>query len=224
MFRAALFTLLLLAAGATAGAADAEAPAWYDVEVLVFKNNTPPAPDGELWPVDPGVPDLGRAVELVPPPQSNPLPGPAQPFQQLADANFSLNTAAARLSASRDYRPLLHLAWRQPVSAQADAPAVQLHGEGEDAGAAGMEPMGIAPARELDGTVRVSRNRFLHIDVDMIYRDPAVRDGAAQYRLQQSRRVNSGEVHYFDHPAFGVLVKLTPFDPQGQKDGRAPPR
>ncbi|MBK8163168.1 MAG: peptidoglycan binding protein CsiV [Gammaproteobacteria bacterium] len=224
MIRAALFTLLLLAAGATAGAADTEAPPWYDVEVLVFKNNTPPAPEGERWPIDPGAPDFGSAVELVPLPQSNPLPGPAQPFQQLGAANFSLKPAAARLSASRDYHKLLHIAWRQPASAQADAPAVRLHSEGEDTGTEGMEPMVISQARELDGTVRISRNRFLHIDVDMIYRDTAARDGAAQFRLQQSRRVNSGEVHYFDHPAFGLLVKLTPYDPQKQKDASTTPR
>lgn len=209
MMRLFLLAILSLTAGA-AFAADAETPSWYDVEVLVFKNNTPSGLDSEVWPVDPGQPDLTHVTELVPPAQTSPLPGGAQPFQQLDDTALTLRSAASRLAAAPGYRPLLHLAWRQPVTAQADAPAVHV------ASATGAEA---APA--LDGLVRVSRNRFLHIDLDLLYRP----DGTATaYRLQQSRRINSGEVHYFDHPAFGLLVKLTPYDPAGQKDGRAKPR
>lgn len=32
-------------------------------------------------------------------------------------------------------------------------------------------------------------------------------------RLEQSRRVRSGELHYIDHPELGVLVKVTPVEP-----------
>lgn len=32
--------------------------------------------------------------------------------------------------------------------------------------------------------------------------------------LQQSRRMRSGELHYIDHPKMGVLVKLTPYEPE----------
>ncbi|MEM7219119.1 MAG: CsiV family protein [Pseudomonadota bacterium] len=32
----------------------------------------------------------------------------------------------------------------------------------------------------------------------------------AYYRMNQSRRVRSGELHYIDHPAFGILVQVTP--------------
>lgn len=32
------------------------------------------------------------------------------------------------------------------------------------------------------------------------------------FRLDQSRRMRSGEVHYFDHPAFSVIARITPRD------------
>jgi hypothetical protein len=230
MIRPILTAVLLLAAAAAMGAADTDAPAWYDVEVLVFKNNSPAnsSAGDELWPADPGHPDLEHAVELVPVAQAAPLPGAPQPFQQLDATGFTLKTAESKLAASPNYRPLLHLAWRQPASAQADAP-VHLHTDGAGA----KDASGADNARTLDGSIRISRNRFLHVDVDLLYRDTGSRtasggagggDGPVVFRLQQSRRINSSEVHYFDHPAFGLLVKVTPYDASGQKGGRGKAR
>ncbi len=42
--------------------------------------------------------------------------------------------------------------------------------------------------------------------------------GFRQYRvetvipLQQSRRMRSGDLHYIDHPRYGILIQLTPYD------------
>jgi hypothetical protein len=44
--------------------------------------------------------------------------------------------------------------------------------------------------------------------------------------MRASRRVAAGEVQYFDHPYFGLLVLVTPYEPQpannGQNGGVAP--
>lgn len=40
--------------------------------------------------------------------------------------------------------------------------------------------------------------------------------------MQQTRRMRSGEVHYLDHPLFGVLVKITPLP--GEQGGAKPGR
>jgi len=43
--------------------------------------------------------------------------------------------------------------------------------------------------------------------------------GLRQYRvdtvipLQQSRRMRSGDLHYIDHPRYGILMQLTPYNP-----------
>ena len=44
---------------------------------------------------------------------------------------------------------------------------------------------------------------------------------APRYRLVATRNVRSGELHYFDHPAFGVLVRVTPV-PTQDAQGRRP--
>ncbi|WP_020408773.1 CsiV family protein [Hahella ganghwensis] len=40
------------------------------------------------------------------------------------------------------------------------------------------------------------------------------------YTIHQARRMRSGEVHYFDHPMFGLLIKIVPaqITPTGQDD------
>ena len=72
------------------------------------------------------------------------------------------------------------------------------------------------------GTVRVYLSRFLHVNLDLTLQDGApgalpTSDTelnelslAPRYRLVTQRQVRSGELHYFDHPAFGVLVRITP--------------
>jgi hypothetical protein len=32
--------------------------------------------------------------------------------------------------------------------------------------------------------------------------------------MKSSRRIDAGEVQYFDHPYFGVLVLVTPYQPK----------
>ena len=36
---------------------------------------------------------------------------------------------------------------------------------------------------------------------------------APRYTLHADRQTRSGELHYFDHPAFGLLVLVTPLPP-----------
>jgi len=77
------------------------------------------------------------------------------------------------------------------------------------------------PPEAVDGTVRVTLSRYLHVAVDLVYRgalperltDPVTgtevtRERRQTFRLSERRRVRVGEVHYFDHPAFGVLVQV----------------
>jgi hypothetical protein len=83
------------------------------------------------------------------------------------------------------------------------------------------------------GTVRVHLSRFLHITLDVTYQGtsaatppPSAGDGleeiplAPQYRMRATRSARSNELHYFDHPAFGVLVRVTPVPAADGSAGR----
>lgn len=74
---------------------------------------------------------------------------------------------------------------------------------------------------QLYGTLTLFRGRYLHIDADLRYRlrryqaSWTERERAVAppvYVLDQRRRMRSDELHYLDHPAIGVLVKVTPVE------------
>jgi len=207
MRRPALLLLLLAWPALTAAE-----PRWFDLELLVFARSGPPSGD-EVWPEDPGLPDTAAAAPSA-----------------RGSAPLRLTAAADRLRRQPGYSVLLHTAWRQPTAGRARAAWVQLTGSG-------------AAAATLDGIARLSVSRYLHLDLDLVLiRDlalparvpetgtvaipltgpgsgaPSSPDGALTYvrqpfRLVDSRRMRSDEVHYIDHPAFGVLALVTAYQP-----------
>ncbi len=82
-----------------------------------------------------------------------------------------------------------------------------------------------APSWLLNGVIGLTQSRYLHMDVDLVYQVNTPVDQSQQesiigdtvmtqtYRLQQSRRIRSDKLFYFDHPRFGVLARITPFTP-----------
>ncbi|GBE11072.1 hypothetical protein BMS3Abin12_01649 [bacterium BMS3Abin12] len=196
---------------------------WYRVELIVFARLAPDAGAHETWPAQPGQPDLKDAVELTPPPGSA-ASGPGEtvvvtplgpvPYRELPSDQYQLDGAAKLLDASPRYRVLLHLAWQQPALDPRSAHPVHIQ----------------LPDGSLDGSVLLTRRRYLHAALDLLYRPGAdsaagpagatttnSTDGAGTtapvvYRMQQHRRINSAALNYFDHPLFGVLLEATPID------------
>lgn len=155
----------------------------YDVEVLVFASLY--ADDGqEVWPPLGHAPATDRALPFAAGSDIQPLDGPGN-LQAVADA----------LSRSSGYRPLLHWRWRQPGWERGQALPVRVQ-----APAADGQPL-------VDGTLTLARSRYLHLHADLIYTDPAA---GVPVALREVRRMRSGELHYLDHPRFGVLVQVTP--------------
>ncbi|MEC9406219.1 MAG: CsiV family protein [Pseudomonadota bacterium] len=78
-------------------------------------------------------------------------------------------------------------------------------------------PIGID---QLDGTVSLYAQRYLHLHVDLWWvqqqSGAAVVAGqqlaeadARVFHIEEQRRVRLNELHYFDHPRFGVLARVT---------------
>lgn len=89
------------------------------------------------------------------------------------------------------------------------------------------------PPHILDGTFTLRRGRFLHVDVDLGYTKtvsveqpaatpdtPPVPPQTTRYyvRMTDSRRVRDDSLHYLDHPLFGVLFMVTPYQAPGMDD------
>jgi hypothetical protein len=84
------------------------------------------------------------------------------------------------------------------------------------------QPIYIRRDEELQGYLAVTLGRYLHtaatlwldpneslISPSFVSGEAAPSDLPRPYaELKQSRRMRSGELHYFDHPLFGVLVRI----------------
>lgn len=152
----------------------------YAIEMIIFSNADDYERGTESWRAEPGLPDTTRATPVA-----------------AGGAVTAVNRGAYRLSGawqalrnSSQYRPLRHLAWIQRGRPKRLAPEILV---GEDANS------------DVFGTVQVSRARFLHLNMDLL-----LRDAAGSYRFTNHRRMRSNELHYIDHPMFGVLVIATP--------------
>ncbi len=67
---------------------------------------------------------------------------------------------------------------------------------------------------QLDGSLLAYNDRILSADVQLLLRQPT-QDGQPLrlYRFNQSTRLLLGEVHYLDHPKFGVVLQIRRFTP-----------
>jgi len=176
-------------------------------------------------------------------------PTQPQPYQLLPSDEFSLTRQEIKLTSSEQYYPLLHVAWRQPVLSEDNAKSVHIYSNMEQPQADDIqsslddlakppqdeffsyqEPSNNeAPMNVIDGTIKISLGKYLHLDADILYRTQAEAknefsifgfkqedESANVFRMQESRRMRSGELNYFDHPLFGMLVLITPYRLPGE--------
>ena len=230
------------AIGAQAQAPEPALPNRYEVEVIVFAHRDFDATEERFAQTANGF-DATAALREAPVLDETtfaaPLAIPPLPLEQppvdpavaaraeallvrpLRPDEMKLSTEYRRLRAISAYQPLVHIGWVQPGLPEADSMPIDIG------------TFGVLNPR---GTVRVHLARFLHITLDLTYQGTGAAapgagtgtgDGldeivlAPQYRLTTTRSARSNELHYFDHPAFGVLVRITPV-PTQDGSGRRP--
>lgn len=184
---------LLFFTVATAQAAPSNQSNNYEVEVLVFRNLMPSLVGNELWTqdtVNPVIKDLANAVSPV----------PAPPVDSV------LSDAAIALSGNPHYQLLVHDSWIETAETRFASKPVRI---------SASEP---GNPQELDGTVRFYLNQYMHVVLHLLLKEPAPDSGASifgapaapvLYRLDDQRRIRPNQVNYFDHPMFGVLLRVT---------------
>lgn len=214
--------ILLLAVGSTWWSAVWAQSRWYHVEVLVFRNTAPGMAGGEQWPDLPSLPDFRDAQRLLvdfpsfsdePTIDGETQTGSSEPiaFESLSKGEKKLGAINRALTNSGAYEVMMHVAWRQPGSQGSRPRGIYLSDRlaGPDLVLNKDEQPGLTSTSAqpyVEGIVRLRVARLLHIDTDFVFYSklPPV-------RLTESRNVKLKEIHYFDHPLFGVLVQVTPY-------------
>ena len=152
----------------------------------------------------------------------------AQSYRWLPEDELLMQTEARRIEARDALHILLHGRWIQPVP-ERTLPEPLLVQTGARVG----------NTQQLEGTMAVTLGRYLHFQATLWYREPALGQqpvdiplgggflGGSPFSridrpitlpesnqgymlLSQSRRLRSEEVHYLDHPKFGIVVRIDP--------------
>lgn len=197
---------------------------WYRVEVLVIESKDKSALTEE-WPVNPGMPLLANAISL-----DNATNGD---ISLLSENQLTLARAKKRLQ--QNYRLIMHKGWRQPISDKATAQTIRLVGGQNyasndaksevdgiiklstgrymnvDADLVFYKPMKLAPGSSMELGVSSENQgtaRFAEIPTQNWQNDPQARLQA--FRLKESSRLKADEIHYIDHPLYGIIIVVTP--------------
>jgi len=197
-FRTALAVLLAVATSLVPAAAQQTATSlpMYDVELVIFRHLSEPATQ-EAWELESSIGQRFAIPEDDASPFESSAPIDAagtQTFPALTPSKYKLSAIAAALKRSRNYQPIAHIGWTQPGFSRNAAPFLPLE-------------TFIPIDRGLTGRVALSRGRYLHLTLDLAYVPP---DGSGRFVMRQSRRMRSTELHYIDHPKFGVIAVVTP--------------
>ena len=121
-------------------------------------------------------------------------------FLELADYQKELLVERKLLDEEPDLVVTHHLSWLQNVPERG-------------------KPLSIMIPRtdaKLAGYVRVTIGRYLHFEADLWMPMEKKDDESTSQNnhfaaLRESRRMRSNELHYLDHPAFGIITKISPY-------------
>ncbi len=206
----------------------------YDMEIIVFAYDTP-LPNTQTYGNKP-IYDTSLAYELDYKPDDMAIlkkadkkenegqytidiDGESDSYLVLAwfehDASkFQLTSVWDKLQNNQKTTPLIHRAWRQPETLFESPQYINILPSNRIADRIIGEDMAVT------GQVALSKGRYLHFTNQLnLFRSINVTNEKDYmdetqnliFSLTEREQVKSGELHYFDNPWFGTLVKITQY-------------
>jgi len=123
---------------------------------------------------------------------------PVARYAPVTEGKETLQAVFKRLKRASAYQPFYYRSWLISVrSGQVSLP-IEIS----------------EPELNLKGWIKIQRGNLLHIIADLEFVSDSVESSGVVYRLSEKRRVLLNEVHYLDHPFFGVVIKVSPVEPE----------
>ena len=188
MYRLLLSIFLMLLPQASLQAAPATTSK-YEIEVVVFENRQADLEGDERWTRTRQESVAAKNDETL---VVGEIPLPDSPLLE----------ATAALERSGRHRVLVQMRWQQSAEAKSVSKPVKV----------------ASVSGELDGSLRFYLSRYLIVEMNLKLRGSPSGGffGGGQgneettYRLSEPRRIKVSEIHYFDHPKYGALVRVSP--------------
>lgn len=164
-------------------------------------------------------------------------------WQWLDYEQLKLSDTVEKMVSSGDYRILLHQGWHQPTRERNRAFSLYLSGgdaivpkapvPGDDStlrAAPILDPSiqfedssgQLSSSRplsepEFQSALKLYLSRYLHVEPDAWLAQDSALGQRYWVNIKQKRRMRSNELHYLDHPQFGILLRLTPWLTEQQR-------
>lgn len=214
-------TQIHLALATTAKTQISKEPERYQIEILLFeqkKLTTPIANDAEIfnvaerWPSYPPLLDIQDSIELSHRnnydwflsdlDMTNIEAKNFLDYQLLPASEWKLNDEATILQ-NKNYKILMHQAWQQTIEKSSSSKPIHIQD----------------PEQRFEGLININKTYYFNVSVDFILQTMDFSDSNLPTLLyfKQRRRMRADELHYFDHPFFGLLVKIIPIEDKETK-------
>ena len=224
----------------------AEDMRYYDIEVVIIENITKQARNAENWPLQVNLTLPEKTVKLGERVKKDWLPQGVDlksSYKVLGKKSYQLSNEVKLISDSKTQRVIFHTAWRQPGLDKNQALPVYfkrevfaapvIENENNNEGELTQNSETISSSSILEGLLRVTLARYLHLEAELTYKDqipPAslsdnpfsvldegnqsseVQKPGVIHLKQKRRRIRSNELHYVDHPVLGILIRITPYE------------
>jgi len=148
-------------------------------------------------------------------------------FQNDSGVDFAMEEIVQTLKRSKNYRVIDQNSWFQEIKDQSQAPAVLIKTKIDDGDI-------------VVGEIKAYKKRFLHLDANLYFAEESIDPVSIEkiailkeqfkkgefvineidlfeneeleflYQINHSRKVRSKELHYIDHPKFGVIFQISP--------------
>ena len=170
----------------------------YQVELIVFETLALRGWTEEYWREDLPLIDMEGTLDV-----------PSLPEQQ-----FMLASEEEKMTPEKGYYILYHRSWILQGASEENSQPLKIELLPEE----DYQP-------KLSGTLKFYKSRYAHVRLHLELErkipqqvkeefatnqsmDPELLPEFWRFQLQEARKVKSGELHYFDHPIFGALVKI----------------
>ena len=181
-------------------------PRPYALEVLVFSRVEPGHTITEVFPsADPVAPESFDLLFALDSGYKN--------LRQVPVYSQVLNNAATQILTQTGGRVLFHKRWIHPLTKNQNSnPWFQITGTGR-------------LGETLRGYLRWSIDRYIELDADLrlTRRDMHMSKSGESlpeiYQIREFRKMSSKDIHYLDHPAFGMLIAAEPIVLNDQTQG-----
>ncbi len=208
---ASLIAVLFLFSSAFSSAHAEEEIPNYTIEVIIFETFALKSWTEEYWPEEFESPDYDNALIL-----QDLLSGATNSgAMNIKPQANELTSEADKLSPRKGYRILYHQTWSQNTTDDKNMPKLAIDNSNMD-GAGSM----------VSGTIKLYKSRYAHVDFDLDFErkipDRVKEDFMSNqklteedilpetwhFHLKESRKIRPNQLHYIDHPLFGILVQM----------------